>query len=59
MTAMSDEERVYKKLASYAPDDKLDRDDVRTLLFILEQYRGELESIAYDREKAMRQRASD
>ena len=59
ITAMGDEERLYKKLASYAPDDKLNRDDVRTLLFILEQYRGELESLACDRKRAMRHTASN
>ena len=51
---MADKERLYEKLASYTPDEKLTREDIGTLLFILRQYSNELESILDDREKAAR-----
>lgn len=53
-TAMSEEDRIYKKLANYAPDEKLSRDDIGLLLFILRHYGDELESILKDREKTAR-----
>ena len=52
--AMQTEDRLYKKLANYEPDEKLTRDDVGNLLFILRHYSDELESILHDREKAAR-----
>ena len=53
---MQTEDRLYKKLANYEPDEKLTRDDVGNLLFILRHYSDELESILHDREKAARLR---
>ena len=50
----SEADRLYKTLAHYAPDEKLSRDDVGQLLFVLRHYDAELESILADREKAER-----
>lgn len=55
-TARSEADRLYKKLANYAPDEKLSRDDIGQLLFVLRHYDSELESILADREKASRLR---
>lgn len=40
---------MYTKLANYVPDDKLNSNDIQTLMFILRQYDIELSSIQADR----------
>ena len=53
-TSRGEANNLYVKLANYAPDEKLSRDDVGQLLFILRHYDSELETILNDREKAAR-----
>lgn len=45
---------MIRKLAAYQPDEKLDRDDIRTLMFICREYIDELHCIAFERTKAAR-----
>ena len=42
---------LYVKLAEYVPDEKLSREDIRNLLFILNAYESEIYSIKADRKK--------
>lgn len=51
-TTREETDRLYKKLGNYMPDEKLSRDDIGQLLFILRHYDYELERILKDREKA-------
>lgn len=51
-TGISSARKLYVKLSEYAPDDKLSRDDIRNLLFILNAYESEIYSIKADRKKA-------
>ena len=51
-TSLEQERDLMHKLAELPPCDKLDRDDIRGLMFILNQYRIELNAIKRDREKA-------
>jgi hypothetical protein len=53
-TSRKESADLYVKLANYEPDEKLSRDDIGQLLFILRHYDDELESILNDREKAAR-----
>jgi hypothetical protein len=53
-TSREEADKLYKKLANYAPDEKLSRDDIGQLLFILRHFDVELESILNDREKSSR-----
>ena len=55
-TSRGEANGLYKKLANYAPDEKLSRNDIGQLLFILRHYDAELASILADREKAERLR---
>ena len=47
--------KLFVKLGNYAPDEKLDRDDIRSFMFILDDYRIELHRIKREREKQDRQ----
>lgn len=50
--------RLYAKLAAYRPDDKLGRDDIRSLMFIVNDYNYELAHIQHEREKSAEKAAS-
>ena len=54
-TADENVKKLFVKLGNYAPDEKLDRDDIRNLMFILEDYQIELHRIKREREKQARQ----
>lgn len=51
ITAKEDAQKLFVKLANTVPDEKLTRDDIRDLMFILREYEDELDHIAYDRKK--------
>lgn len=51
--AKAKKNEMYAKLCSYVPDEKLDRDDIRNLMFILNQYGNELRIIQTERKIAL------
>ena len=53
-TAISEKSKLYVKLANYAPDEKLGRDDIGQLMFILRQYEIELNAIRSDRKRKLK-----
>lgn len=52
--AMNDADKMYAKLGSLKPTEELTREDIRTLMFIIEHYNSELKSIKFEREKKHR-----
>lgn len=54
--ALETKSMLYEKLASYAPDEKLDSADIRDLMFILSQYGIELKALKADHKRNNRKR---
>lgn len=56
-TAYNNTLEAYRKLVSYAPDDKLTRYDLDKIMFALKDYMDEIESLRDRRKRETRMKA--